>query len=124
MNQEVERNDGADHRDCAGPTTAASPSKLRGWHQKLTKLLPARCYQPVDLTKYAQMIEDNYKEDSRLDEGKRQSQTKNEESSSTGLQAMANDTWLCAMYLPESVALKSLDFAVKHPSVNGVDFMT
>jgi len=31
---------------------------------------------------------------------------------------------LCATYLPESVATKSLDFAVKHPSLKGVDFMT
>jgi hypothetical protein len=46
------------------------------------------------------------------------------ESHSSSLQAIANDTWLCAMYLPESTALRSLDFAVKHPSMNGVDFMT
>ena len=48
----------------------------------------------------------------------------NLDSSSARLQAIANDTWLCATYLQESVALRNLDFAVKHPSLKGIDFMT
>lgn len=56
---EAERNDGLDHQDCTSQAVG-SQSKLVGWHQKLAKLLPARCYQPVDLARYGQMIEDNY----------------------------------------------------------------
>lgn len=36
---------------------------------------------------------------------------------------IARDTWVCAMYLPESTDSKQLNLVIKDPSTPGVDFL-